>query len=368
MLGAARFQPRNRSLKVSSWWQDPGSFVALFSGPDGDWQTCDWYHIVDAFLGIESRDLCFRTRFNQLYGDFQSNPPQVSKCFQGLRCRVQVRDGAPANLVTFTAPEEVAIVDFILDLYRERGYVEMHDAASDWRSVGLEGAAQPLLTARGAHVLVDRWQLWQPLIATCAINWVMRMQRDFLFFHAAAVGISGNGVLIAGDKAAGKSTTSMALAAQGHQFLGDEISVVRSQTLELCPFRRAVSIRPGPQARQVEQILNNTGYATERFPDGTTRKRVEAGNLFPQAGTPLLPLRWVFFLCGFEDFPRAEAFVPRSADLRLLAPLPCTFWGASPARLMMQVAKLLSSVKCYLLHPGLPEDTAKLVEGIVRTG
>jgi hypothetical protein len=143
---------------------------------------------------------------------------------------------------------------------------------------------------------------------------------------------------------------------------------VRSGTLELCPFRRAVSIRPGPQARQVEQILSNTGYSTERFPDGTTRKRAEASSLFPQAERPSLPLRWVFFLRGFEDLPRAEAFVPRAADLRLLAPLPCTLWGASAARLMMKVAKLLSSVKCYFLHPGLPEETARLVEGIVRTG
>jgi hypothetical protein len=158
------------------------------------------------------------------------------------------------------------------------------------------------------------------------------------------------------------------LAAQGHQFLGDEITAVRPRTLELCPFRRAVSIRPGPQAPQVEKILNDAGYSTERFPDGTTRRRAEPSKLFPQPQTRSLPLRWAFFLRGFEDFPRAKAFLPRTADLRLLSPLPCTFWETSPARPLMEVAKLLSSVKCYLLHPGSPEETARLVEGIVRTG
>jgi hypothetical protein len=271
-------------------------------------------------------------------------------------------------VVTFTAPERVDIVDFILALFSDRGYVEMHHDPTDWRSLGLVGKAQPLLTAKGAQVLVDALEPWQPLIASCAINWAMLMQRELLFFHAAAVGIAGAGVLITGDKGAGKSTLSMALAASGHAFLGDEIAAVRSRTLVLAPFRRAVSIRPGPRAPQVEQLLEGKSYPTERFPDGTTRTRALAGELFPDAGALSLPLRWIFFLGSLEDRPRAEAFVARAADLRLLAPLPCTFWGASPALPMMQVAKLLSSVNCYRLHPGPPEETARLVERIVRTG
>jgi hypothetical protein len=223
-----------------------------------------------------------------------------------------------------------------------------------------------LLTANGAHVLVDARQSWQPLMATCAMNWVMRMQRDVLFFHSAAVGIGGAGVLIAGDKGSGKSTLSMALAAKGHEFLGDEIAAVRPRTLEVSPFRRAVSVRSGPQSPRVEQLLRNT-CVTEQFPDGTTRRRAEAGKLFPREVAHSLPLRWIFFLLSFEDRPRAEAFIPRSADLRMLAPMPCTFWGASPAPPIMEVAKLLSNANCYLLHPGLPEETAGLVEEIVGT-
>jgi hypothetical protein len=35
---------------------------------------------------------------------------------------------------------------------------------------------------------------------------------------------------------------------------------------------------------------------------------------------------------------------------------------------VMQLAQLLANVKCYLLNPGLPDETASLIETIVRTG
>jgi hypothetical protein len=253
-----------------------------------------------------------------------------------------------------------------LDLYRDRGYVEMHSGAAGWRCIGLARIGHPLLISKGTQVLVDAAQLWQPLIATYAINVAMQLQKDLLFFHAAAVGIGGAGVLMAGDKGAGKSTLSMALAAQGHEFFGDEVTAVRSRALELVPFRRAVSIRPGPRAPRVEEVLSRTATFTEKFPDGTTRTRAEAGKLFPRKVAESLPLRWAFFLRSFEDCPRAEAFVPRATDLRMLAPLPCTLFGGSPAMTMLRVAKLLSKVNCYFLHPGQPEETARLVEEIVR--
>lgn len=216
-------------------------------------------------------------------------------------------------------------------------------------------------------MLVDPRETWQPLVANCAVNWVMQMQPELLFFHAATVAIAGEGVLIAGEKAAGKSTLSMALAARGHDFFGDEVAAVRTETFELAAFRRAVSVREGPQAPPVEERLSDKCCFTETFPDGTLRSRAQASDLFPAVGARPQPLRWVFFLRGFEERPRAEPFRPRFEDLRLLMPLACTFWGTSSAARITQVARLLSSVSCYFLYPGLPEDTARLVERIVRS-
>jgi hypothetical protein len=355
------------SQQTLRWWRDPVGLLGQFPSASGGSKTCDWYRIVDGLLGIESDDTRFSARFRDLYSALLSSSPEATANAGWLRCRVQVANGLSANLVTFSASDDFGIVDFIANAYRERGYVEMHPSAN-WRSIGVRGSETPLLTARGVHVLVDACHEWQPLIASCVMNWVMRMQKDLLFLHASAVGIDGSAILISGDKGTGKSTLSMALAATGHDFFGDEIAAVKPHTMEVFPFRRAVSIRPGPQSRQVESLLSNMPYSIERFPDGTTRRRADSNALFPKPSEPSLPLRWAFFLRGFEETPRAEGFVPRSTDVKLLAPLPVTFWGASPAVPVMQLARLLTRMKCYLLYPGLPEETASLIETIVRTG
>jgi hypothetical protein len=349
------------------WWQTPADQVARFSDPQAKRGSTDWYRIVDRFLGIDSEDRALRRRFGTLYSEFLTPSPSPSEAAEGLLCRIQVRDAAPAHLVTFTAPSKISIVDFILGLFPGRGLVELNWDADGWRSLGVVGEPFPLLTARGSQVLVEAGEAWQPLIANCALNWVMQLQSGLLFFHAAAVAVRGQGILLAGEKGSGKSTLSLALAAQDHEFFGDEIAGVRVQGFELTPFRRAVSVRDGPQASRVQEKLRSKSCFTETFPDGTVRSRALASELFPAAGASSRPLRWVFFLRGFEPRPRAESFHPRLEDLRLLAPLACTFWGRSFAARMTQVAQMVSSANCYFLYPGEPEDTANMVERIVRS-
>lgn len=355
------------SLSDFSCWQKPAELREQFSTTDGKLRRCDWYRIVDGLLGVDSEDIALKRRFRALYAELLSSRPALREATPRLLCRIQVRDGLPVHLVSFTAPSEIAIIDFILALFPGRGYVEIEGAAAGWRSIGFAGKSSPLLTARGSEVLVDACEEWQPLIANCAVNWVMQMQPELLFFHAAAVAIQGEGVLIVGEKGAGKSTLSLALAAHGHDFFGDEIVAVRTEGFELAPFRRALSVRTGPQAPQVEEKLRSKCCAVETFPDGTTRSRATAKELFPEVGARPRPLRRVFFLRGFEEQPRYESFCPRSENLRLLTPLACTYWGHSSAARVTQVAKLLSSVECYFLYPGQPEDTTNLIERIVRS-
>ncbi len=346
-----------------TWWQDPNCLLAPFDDAADVGVPCDWYRIGDGYLGIESEDIPFRARYRNVYGECLESSPPIAGARPRLHCGVRVERGMPAQLVTFTASEEIDIVDFVLDLFGGRGYVEKAGIAG-WRVIGSIDNATPLLASKGNRVLVEPAQPWQPVIANCAFNWLLRMQRDLLFFHAATVGVGGAGVLITGSKGAGKTTLSMALASRGSDFLGDEIAAVRKRGHELLAVRRAVSIRPGPRSPTLQRILERKPYPAEQFPDGSTRVRAEAGELFPGLPGRSLPLRLVLFLCGFEECPRAELHKTSSVDLRLLTPLACTFWRTSPAPALMQVAELLSSVKCYLLHPGMPEDTAILVERI----
>ncbi len=348
--------------RLSPLWHNPADLLACFERVSHS--ECDWYRIADASLGIESDDFALRARFQQLYGECLSGFPANAEA--RLHCRVQVMDALPAHCVSFTGTGEINVIDFMLDLFRDRGYVELNPETPGWRAIGLAGESCPILISRGNRILVDAAKPWQPLIANCAVNWTMHMQREVLFFHAAAVGLGDAGVLIIGGKGAGKTTLSMALAARGHDFLGDEIAAVRTRTAELLPMRRAVSIRPGPQSSRVNQMLQHERYPAEQFPDGSTRMRAEPGEFFPAPRERPLPLRSIFFLRPFEDRARVESFVPAAADLRLLAPLPCTFWGTSPARPLMQVARLLSGVNCCNFYPGMPDESACLVERIAR--
>jgi hypothetical protein len=350
----------------AGWWQNPLEMLRTFGGKEHESSACEWYQIVDALVGVESEDVFLRRRFQALYGEFLAGSDRVSDNLKKLYCRVQTSSAGPI-LVTFVAPHQIDIAGFILSLFTERGYVEIRQAATGWRFLGMNGKTCPFLAANGSHALVDAREQWQALVASCIINWAMLMQPELLFFHAASIGIDGAGVLISGEKGLGKTTISMALAAHGHAFLGDEIAAVRTRTKELASFRRAISVRPGTRSPQVERLLGGRSYPTEHFPDGTTRLRVKAAELFPEVAAGPLPIRSIFFLSGFEDHPRAEAFAPRTTDVRLLTPLPCKFWGVPPAPLLLQVARLISSVKCYHLHCGLPEETAQLVERIVRT-
>jgi hypothetical protein len=135
-----------QSLSPSLWWQEPCDLVARFWSADGEFRPCDWYRIVDRFLGVDSEDLTLRQRFRTLYAEFLSPAPSPSEATQGLQCRIQVRDGLPVHLVTFTALSEIAIIDFILALFPGRGYAEMDRAAAGRRSIGFAEKAPPLLT------------------------------------------------------------------------------------------------------------------------------------------------------------------------------------------------------------------------------
>jgi hypothetical protein len=217
---------------------------------------------------------------------------------------------------------------------------------------------------RENYALVDRQQIWQPFIANYAVNRVLRLQRDILFFHAASIGIQGCGAMIVGPKRSGKTTTALTLAARGHDFLGDEMAAVHRITKAMLPFRRAVSIRSGPRARRVDEHLSRCQYPAERFPDGGERILVNIGTMFPEAGVSATTLSCVLFLRRFTERPTAERFAFGLQHFRMLSPLACSMWGVPVGSRMMDLSGLLRGVRSYFLDPGEPEDTADLVERI----
>jgi hypothetical protein len=185
-----------------------------------------------------------------------------------------------------------------------------------------------------------------------------------LFFHAASVAVEGQGIMIAGPKGAGKTTTSLTLASRGWTFFGDEMAAVQRDTKALWPFRRAASLRSGPRAPRLEERLTGRHYSVEKFPDGGERILVDVGDLFPGAGVSSAALSLVLFLRRFAERPRAEPLSFGSEHFQMLSPLACSMWGASAGARLMDVSRLLKGVKCYFLDPGSPEETADLIEKI----
>lgn len=324
-----------------------------------------WYRFADGWLALNSQDDALSRRFQEIY------PEGVEACGANdsrrrVLCDVRVHADAPFAAVVFDDPAPLDSFAFCQTLFPDRGYVEGPAGPDGWRTIASrQHPDEPQIALCENFALVDRRQVWQPFVANYAVNRVLRLQRELLFFHAASIGIAGRGAMIVGPKASGKTTTSMTLAARGCDFFGDEMAAINHTTKVMFPFRRAVSIRTGPRARRVEEHLAQRPYPVEKFPDGGERTLVNVGDLFPEAGAAPATLACVLFLRQFAERPKVESFSFGMEHFRMLSPLACSMWGVPAGVRMMDLSRLLRGVQCYFLDPGQPEETADLVETIV---
>ncbi len=347
----------------SAWWLRAADILAQCDRPASSSARLSRYRFADGCLVLDCEDEALVRRFQEIYPegadhDGSETPLQV-------KCAVRVHGEAPVAAVIFDDPEPLQSFAFCETLFPDRGYLEGPAGPDGWRTIASRQTPnEPQIALCENYALVDRRQIWQPFIANYAINRVLRLQRDILFFHAGSVGIQGRGAMIVGPKGSGKTTTALALAARGHDFLGDEMAAVHRATKAMLPFRRAVSIRSGPRARRVDEHLSLCRYPAERFPDGGERTLVNIGTMFPEAGVSATTLSCVLFLRQFAERPAAEQFAFGLDHFRMLSPLACSMWGMPIGARMMDLSRLLRGVRSYFLDPGQPEDTADLVEQI----
>lgn len=242
------------------------------------------------------------------------------------------------------------------------------DVAGNWELFGHGSNGRALVAIRGNRIVLDRSLPWQMLIAHYFLNHLMRLQPKLLFCHGATIGIERHGVVLIGAKGAGKSTLSLALAARGHRFLGDEVVTIDSESGAVLPFPRAVSIRPGPQSAFVSRYVDENPVDWEMLADGTRRARVSASRLFPSASEQAIPLTHAFFLEGtIARVPEATAIKFSFQHLPLVSPLHATLASGSAAQRSVEFLRLLNRVACYRLTPGgTPDHTAEFIERMVE--
>lgn len=343
------------------WWHDAPAIVARIE-TGRSFPPPAWYRIGEGWLGVASDHAPFANRFRALFGECAGGSPEPGTL--AVRCGVRSLQRPAIALVTFDDPEPLDQVRFAQRVFADRDDAPVLTEQPGWSRFG-----DAILAAADRLLLVRRGAPWQGFVGSLAVNRVLRLQRDVLFFHAAAAAIGGRGVLIVGPKGSGKTTLSLALAARGHGFFGDEMTGIHMPGRDVVPVRRAASVRPGPGARAVTRALAARRFATDRFPDGTTRRRVGVGSLFPAAAAQPATLAQIVFLRGFAPLPRAEPFVAaRSHDVRLLTPLACTLWDHAPGRRAMQLLSLLAGTRCAFLDVGEPDATARAIEQLVEAG
>jgi hypothetical protein len=312
-------------------------------------------------IAAECDDRLFFPAFFVMFG---GPPPRPGSPAPGAHLQITLRASVDPEYGWFhlrdatATPFDCAEFSFALAQDRRiftRGEVE----EPGWTCLTLNGADRPTFAFNGQDCLFSLGPDWRR-----AVNWhlfwrLLRMRSDAIFFHASAVGIEGIGTIFVGPSGAGKSTTSLALAARGHQFLSDEVAGYLPATGELIPFRRPVGIKPGPRAQAVVRGLCAV-EAARIEQEGFSRVDIET--LFPVEPANPLPLRRIVFLRGFAARPDLARIEPGRAEIAELQPLMSSFLNESHSRRVFDLVRLLAGTRVYRLHPGDPDETADYLE------
>lgn len=349
---------------TAAWWdRAPDLFESAFQETRGRTGSRRYRFGLGRFE-LDSDDAALNRRFSELYPEGErsrAGPEEGPR----VRCAIRSLEDPSVAAIRFEDPEELDAVDFCRTLFADRNYVPGPESPGGWKTLGLAGQA-PLIAMKGSQAIADRGQAWQPLVANLAVNRVLRLQRDLMFFHAAATSYRDRGAIFLGGKGAGKTTTALALAARGHGFLGDEVAAIRIRDGRMFPFRRAASIRQGARAERVTKRLEACAFPTETFPDGTPRVLANVADLLPDAPGEESTLACAFFLGSFAGHPRARRFDFGLEHFALLTPLSSSMWQVPTGLRMLQLSRLFGGVRCYHLDAGPPDETARFVETLLE--
>jgi hypothetical protein len=327
------------------------------------------YRFADATVDLSSEDMEFGRRLTQIFGECLTAVGGDRGRFAGT-CQVRT-PGREDVVVFFDDSHPLDVLAFNLTLFPDGRYREVEGTEVGWRFLARTSDSRSFVAFRDNTMVIDRNFEWEAFTGHYMLHRMLRLQTDIMFFHGASVALEGAGVLLAGQEKSGKTTFSMALASRGSVFLGDDLAAVRlptptSPVHQLIPFRRAVSVRPGPRAAFVDDRISAGSYREEVYADGDIRIRALAGDFFP--ATPMaVPLECIFFLRGFGKNVVVERATPGLHLVELLTPLASTMWGVAPGARMMDFLRLLRRVRCFFLYSGgSVEETALTVEQTVR--
>jgi hypothetical protein len=327
-------------------------------------ESAHWFRFGDGFLHLTSDHVGFRDRFLDMYRECQV-PAALSREGAVVGCNVSLDKSSGLIRIAFLDPEPLDQYEVVRSAFAALNPIELSPTSPDRRALRLAGHPGAIEFSPNAVVAgIDT--PWQSVGAMLAVHRVLRLQRQVLFFHAGSVSVRGKGLLLFGAKSAGKTTLSLAMADRGQTLYGDEMAAVRDTTAEMLPFRRRVSIRPGPASGGVLSALARTQFPVVTLDDGTVRTRVQPDDLFPRRPLDPVPIVVMAFLEKRAGSARARRFIPALADLSYLQPFASVAWCASEGSVTMRLLRLLGTARCYRIQCGPVEDTAALLEDLME--
>lgn len=355
------------------WWLQPAELLDEARRRTSRSVESARYRFGDGLLEIESDHAPLLDTLRLWYRDCAVT--EASASCNRIPFSVRKVDGSLV-LTQFPRPDdpaEAAAALRVFDSFYRVHYTRSEDSATGWRLMyGSSDKLRPFAATNGFDALVDVNEEPEALppgfLANYIMSAVMALQPGVLFVHAASVGINGAAALFMGRGGAGKTTLSLALAARGHAFFGDNQACLRIKSREVVPFPRSASIKPGPRAQVVNESLERGGTDTIELPDGRTAILMPVARQFPSSRSSPLPLRAFFYLRRLADRPSLERFRPAMTEhdfVRRLSGDSTALFGVSPARRWMNVLllmELLAEVPCFYLEAGTPEATADLIE------
>jgi hypothetical protein len=352
------------------WWLRAPVLDRAVRDQIGAGEQLAYYRLGDAVLQLVADDPLLLDLFRQLYGDC-AVPAPVGADGPLICCAVR-QDSEPGLLrLTFRKgrpPDPAGLALTTLHPPPNTPRYEVRDSPfAGWRLVGHEN--RPVVVACDRHVLIDEQGVPPHFVPEYLVSAMLAAQPELLGLHAASVRVGEMGLLVAGPSHAGKTTTSLHLAARGHALLGDELAVVRLATRQILPLRRTMNLRPGPRASTLTEALSRRPSA-EGPPVGERWiKPVRIDRLFPDVPAHPVTLRALFYLNGFGDRASVEPFeltLQREVIFESLSGgESLASWGLVPQRRALRLLafwQLLRRVPCWLLNPGPPDETAELIE------
>lgn len=112
---------------------------------------------------------------------------------------------------------------------------------------------------QGQRILIEKeldatfLDVKQFLLGSC-LGMIM-LQRDMIAIHGGTIAMNGKGLIITGNRGAGKSTLTSALRLKGYPLVADDVSAMKS-----------LMVQPAyPQQKVCEDMMDNLGYHPSHY-------------------------------------------------------------------------------------------------------